>query len=138
VHLLNGKQFKTKQLSGPQPISEVMNFNKSVSSKKTGNKTLLGSLKQSKFIDFASEEVEPPQCLSLRLLGHSFAPGSQPFIPMVKLSSNRVAMQACCPSDSVYETIQITNTSDTPVQFKALQDSTNTFKVFPQVGLIAG
>lgn len=30
------------------------------------------------------------------------------------------------------------NASDTPVQFKALQDSTNTFKVFPQVGQIAG
>jgi hypothetical protein len=69
-----------------------MNFNKSVSSKKTGNKTLLDSLKQSKFVDFTSEEIEPPYCLSLRLLGHSFAPGSQPFIPMVKLSSNRVAM----------------------------------------------
>lgn len=82
-----------------------MNFSKSVSSKKTGNKTLLGTLKQSKYVDFAYEEIEPPQCLALRMMGHSFAPGSQPFIPMVKLSSNKVAMQACSPNESVFETI---------------------------------
>lgn len=74
-------------------------------SKKTGNKTLLGSMKQSKFVDFSQEEIDPPQCLQVRLMGHSFAPGSQPFIPMVKLSSNKVALQACSPNESVYQTV---------------------------------
>jgi len=57
---------------------------------------------------------------------------------MVKLSSNKVALPSCSPNESVYQTLQIMNTSDTPVQFKALQDSTSTFKVFPPVGQIAG
>jgi hypothetical protein len=54
----------------------MLNLSKSQNSKKTGNKTLLGSLKQSKFVDFSQEEIDPPQCMQLRLLGHSFAPGS--------------------------------------------------------------
>jgi hypothetical protein len=54
----------------------VLNLSKSVMSKKTGNKTLLGSMKQSKFVDFSQEEIDPPQCLQVRLMGHSFAPGS--------------------------------------------------------------
>lgn len=57
---------------------------------------------------------------------------------MVKLSASKVALQACSPNESVYQTLQIMNTSDTPVQFRSLQDSTGTFKVFPQVGQIAG
>jgi hypothetical protein len=67
-------------------------MSKSITSKKTGNKTLLGSLKQSKYFDYSAEEIEPPQCIDLRLMGHSFAPGSQPFIPMVKISAHKVAL----------------------------------------------
>jgi hypothetical protein len=43
---------------------------------KTANKTLLGSLKKSKYVDFTNEEIEPPLVLNLRMCGHSFAPGS--------------------------------------------------------------
>lgn len=115
VHLLNGRQFKTKKL---------MASTNAGSKNKTMNKTLLGSMKTSKYLDFTNEDIDPPVCLSVRLCGNSFAPGSQPFIPMIKVSSNKVAFQPCCPGESVYQTVQITNTSDTPVLFKALQDST--------------
>lgn len=43
---------------------------------------------------------------------------------MIKLSATKLAFQPCCPGESVYQTVQLTNTSDTPVLFKALQDST--------------
>ena len=68
VHLLNGNEFKTKVL-----LSENL-----ATLEKTTNqtKTLLGSMKKSKYIDFGSEEIEPPICLNLRLCGHSFGPGS--------------------------------------------------------------
>ena len=69
------------------------------------NKTLLGSMKKSKYVDFSNEEVDPPVCLSIRLCGHSFAPGSQPFIPMVKLSSNKVDFAPCSPGESVYQSV---------------------------------
>lgn len=83
-------------------------------------KTLLGTMKQSKYVDFTQEDVDPPQCMSVRLCGNSFAPGSQPFIPMIKLSANKIAFKPCCPHESVYQTVMLTNTSDTPVLYKAL------------------
>lgn len=89
-------------------------------------------------MDFTNEEIDPPICSSIRLCGHSFAPGSQPFIPMVKLSVKKLPFQACGPGESVYQTVQLTNESDTPVQFKVLQDSSNTFKAYPPIGLIPG
>ena len=41
----------------------------------SGGKTLLGSVKATKYVDFSSEEIDPPVRLNLRLSGHSFAPG---------------------------------------------------------------
>ena len=54
VHLINGNEFKTKTLAPPKPASEqlALSMARSQISKKTGNKTLLSSLKHSKFIDF--------------------------------------------------------------------------------------
>ena len=40
--------------------------------------------------------------------------------------------------ESVFQSVQIVNTSDTPVYFKVLQDPSHTFKVFPPTGLIHG
>ena len=100
--------------------------------KVTAGKTLLGSMKKSKYEEGLHEELDPPTCLSLRLVGHSFPPGSQPFIPMVKLSpSNRVTFPAAGVNESVYQSVQIVNTSDTPVYYKILSDPTKTFRAFP-------
>ena len=77
-------------------------------------KTLLGSIKKSKFEDAMNEDIDPPVCMSIRLVGHSFPPGSQPFIPMIKMSPRENVSFPCCgPNESVYQTLQITNTSDT-------------------------
>ena len=69
--------------------------------KKTG-KTLLGASKSAKYADWTLEDVDPPVCLGVRLSGHSFAPGSQPFIPMIKMSASRMAFPPCSPNESVY------------------------------------
>ena len=108
------------------------------STKGGAGKTLLGTAKQAKYSDWTHEEIDPPLCLSARLSGHSFAPGSQPFIPMVKMSTNKIAFPPCSPNESVYQTIQLNNTSDTPVQYSILQDTTGTFKSFPPIGQISG
>lgn len=87
----------------------------------TGGKTLLSSMKKTKYEDAMNEELDPPSCLNLKLVGHSFPPGSQPFIPMVKVSpSNKVTFTSTCPHEAVYSTVQIVNTSDTPVYYKML------------------
>ena len=51
---------------------------------------------------------------------------------MVKLSpSNRVTFPAAGVNESVYQSVQIVNTSDTPVYYKILSDPTKTFRAFP-------
>ena len=105
---------------------------------KTMGKTLLGASKSAKYADWTHEEIDPPVCLQVRLSGHSFAPGSQPFIPMIKMSSSKLAFPPCSPAESVYQTIQLNNTSDTPVQYSIMQDTTGTFKSYPPIGQIAG
>lgn len=103
--------------------------------KSTVGKTLLGSVKSAnKYADWTNEEVDPPVCLSVRLIGHSFAPGSQPFIPMIKMSNSKIAFPPCSPNESVFQTVQLNNTSDTPVQFNIMQDTTGSFKSFPSIG----
>ena len=94
-------------------------------------------MKKNKYDDAMNEEIDPPITMNIRLVGHSFPPGSQPFIPMVKLLPQKNwTFPSCGPNESVYQTIQIQNTSDTPVYYKMLKDSTNTFKAYPSEGLI--
>lgn len=70
--------------------------------KKKTTKTLLGASKTAKYADWSQEDVDPPVCLGVRLSGHSFSPGSQPFIPMIKMSASRMAFPYCSPNESVY------------------------------------
>ena len=122
VTLQNGNHAKNKELlQNTMPGAS----NKNATAKKTTvGKTLLGASKSAKYADWSQEELDPPVCLSVRLSGHSFAPGSQPFIPMIKMSSSKLAFPSCSPNECVYQTVQLSNTSDTPVQFSVMQDPT--------------
>ena len=60
-------------------------------------------------------------------------------IPMVKIApSNKIVFPPAGANESVYQTVQIVNTSDTPVYYKILQDSTKTFRAYPPIGIING
>ena len=132
VQLVNGGNGKTKRM-------ELGKTGTSGATSKTAGKTLLGSIKKTKFEEALHEELDPPTVLNLRLVGHSFPPGSQPFIPMVKISpSNKIVFPPAGANESVYQTVQIVNTSDTPVYYKILQDSTKTFRAYPPIGIISG
>lgn len=83
--------------------SSILNVSDTKKSKTMGKtKTLLGATKQSKYADYNNEEIDPPVCINLPVCGHSFAPGSQPFIPMVKANTHRVDFKPCGPFESVY------------------------------------
>jgi len=76
-------------------------MNKSATMSKA--KTLLGTMKKSKFEDAMNEDIDPPICMSVRMVGHSFPPGSQPFIPMVQMNpTQNVVFPSCGPNESVY------------------------------------
>ncbi len=86
-----------------------------------------------------TEEVEPPMCITLPTVGHSFPPGSQPFLPMLELSpSNIVQFLPAALEESSYQTVQLINNSDTPIYYKMLPDPSRTFRIFPATGLIEG
>jgi MSP (Major sperm protein) domain len=58
---------------------------------------------------------------------------------MVKITpSNKIVFPPASVNESVYQTVQIVNTSDTPVYYKILGDSTKTFRAFPPLGMING
>ena len=136
IQLNNGAISKNKRIIA-QEEQRAAKMTKSMTMSKT--KTLLGSIKKSKWEDAQNEEIDPAICMNVRLVGHSFPPGSQPFIPMVKLNPNKnVVFPSCGPNESVYQTIQINNTSDTPVYYKILKDSTMTFQAYPSFGLVQG
>ena len=98
IQLLNGMQNKVKKLTmagtgGPGNFKGSMR----------ATKTLLGSLKNTRFQEALNEELDPPACLKLRAVGHSFPPGSQVFIPMIKISpSNKVTFAPAGVNESVY------------------------------------
>ena len=51
-------------------------ISKSIKEKKSMALKSMGTLKKSKFDDALNEELDPPTCLSIRFVGHSFPPGS--------------------------------------------------------------
>ena len=84
-------------------LTNTMGGGTSTMGVKTVGKTLLSSLKKTKHEEALNEEIDPPTCLNVKLVGHSFPPGSQPFIPMVKISpSNKVTFPPAGVNESTY------------------------------------
>jgi len=81
--MLNGALSKNKRVLAQEEL-RISKMNKSQTAMKA--KTLLGSMKKSKYEDALNEDIDPPICFNLRMVGHSFPPGSQVFIPMVQMN----------------------------------------------------
>jgi len=85
------------------------------------------------------EGTVPPFSMNLPMVGHSFPPTTQPFIPMVNVSpKGKLIFPPCGAGDTSFQSVQLRNSNDTPVYFKTLQDPTKTFRVFPPNGIIDG
>jgi len=96
----NGALSKNKRIIAQQQQKEAK-LNKSATMSKA--KTLLGTMKKSKYEDAMNEDIDPPICMNVRMVGHSFPPGSQPFIPMVKMEpAQNVVFPSCGVNESVY------------------------------------
>ncbi|KAI8813741.1 hypothetical protein BJ742DRAFT_377453 [Cladochytrium replicatum] len=59
----------------------------------------------------------PPWCLTPTIVGNTFSAGEDTFIPKVSFSSIRLDFPSCYPDKSVYRTLRLTNTGDTPAKF---------------------
>ncbi|KAJ1562128.1 hypothetical protein HK405_015525, partial [Cladochytrium tenue] len=59
----------------------------------------------------------PSWCLTPTVAGNTFSPGTDSFIPKVDFGVTRLDFPACHVDRSVYRTVRVTNTGDTPVKF---------------------
>jgi hypothetical protein len=87
----------------------------------------------------SADETIPPYYSSIRCVGHSFGDGSQPYIPNLKAHpSEHVYFAACSREESLYQTIELHNLSDTPTYFRFNPDPSRTFRVYPIAGVVEG
>ena len=82
--------------------------------------------------------VEPPITLYLSMVGHSFPPGTQIFMPMFEFSPKKeIFFPPTSINQSLYQTLKIENKNDTPLFYKINPDPQNIFRVHNKYGLIA-
>ncbi|XP_041929012.1 cilia- and flagella-associated protein 65 isoform X1 [Alosa sapidissima] len=83
-----------------------------------------------------TEEVTlcPPWCVTVRVSGHSFQPGREPFLPRCSLTSPHVVFPAL-PEVS-YRTVLLQNTGDLPLLFRLGCEECPAVSVLPSSGLV--
>ena len=114
-------------------ISQSQKINMDTMSSYQSN--LLKSL-QSNEVPF--EIFDPPIPLRISAVGYSFPPTTQISIPMADIfPSERLFFQPSSLNQSFYQSLTITNKSDTPLYYKFISDVSNVFRVHPKSGLIA-
>ncbi|KAJ3334134.1 hypothetical protein HDU76_008596 [Blyttiomyces sp. JEL0837] len=63
------------------------------------------------------ETFTPPWCLTPMISGNTFPPGEDTFIPKINFGTTRLDFPSCHVDKSVYRTVRVSNTGDTPVKF---------------------
>ena len=95
------------------------------------------SPKTKKYLSLISK-VEPPISLYISMVGHSFPPGTQIFMPMFEFSPKKeIFFPPTSINQSLYQTLKIENKNDTPLFYKINPDPQNIFRVHNKYGLIA-
>ena len=87
--------------------------------------------------NYSNKEPEPPITLYLSMVGHSFPPGTQIFMPMFEFTPKKeIFFPPTSINQSLYQSLKIQNKSDTPLFYKIKQDPLNIFRVHNKYGLI--
>ena len=80
---------------------------------------------------------DPPVTQSLSVVGHSFPPGTQIFMPMYELNPKKeIFFPPTTINQSLYQTLKIENKNDTPLFYKISPDPLGIFRVHCKYGLI--
>ena len=79
----------------------------------------------------------PPFCTYLSVVGHSFPPGNQLYIPMFDFIPKKEILFPCTSvNQPQYQIFKIKNRSDTPLFYSISPDPSNVFRVARKYGLI--
>jgi len=76
-----------------------------------------------------------PISMMLNAMGHSISPGTEHFIPKCAFSQERINMPGTLIGGSSFQTIRITNSATTPLQYD-FEDEGRSWSVKPRVGTI--
>ncbi len=83
------------------------------------------------------EYFDPPFPLKISVVGHSFPPNTQIFMPMMELIPQKeIIFPPCSIMQSSYQTLMIKNNSDTPLYYKFMNDISNNFRIYPKNGIV--
>jgi hypothetical protein len=55
-----------------------------------------------------------PWCISTYASGHTFASGAEKFLPKAEFNLKRLSFPGCHVGDHAYQTVQLSNSGDTP------------------------
>lgn len=90
-------------------------------------------------LSIVQDEAIVPLQGTIQCTGNSFTSSNQPFIPILEVvPSNKIQFKPCALEESVFQTIELVNKSDTPTFYRFLKESSQCFRVFPSVGIIPG
>jgi len=162
----NFKTSKKNNQLKPLPFKGASNpaqttYNKNISSKNNNNNMKVNSTKTQ--MNFRSKKVNkfslfnqdnnmkktkntfltdityfnPPFCTYLSVVGHSFPPGNQLYIPMFDFIPKKEIFFPCTSiNQPQYQIFKIRNRSDTPLFYAISPDPSNVFRVARKYGLI--
>ena len=142
ILLATTNNFKQTSKNKLKPISQntTSNFNMSSKNKTNMNfhkKTQFSHLFSQKKQPTISEYFNPPTTNHLSVVGHSFPPGNQIFIPIFEFDPPKeIFFPSTTINQSQYQTLKIINKNDTPLYYNFNIDSSNVFRVHRKYGLI--
>lgn len=122
-------------------ISQSVDFSSNKRTQKTFKSNLLQSMALSKKRNILQGNTvvttDPPIPIKLSMVGHSFGPGTQIFMPMYEIQPKQeIFFPSTTINQSQYQTLKIQNKSDTPLYYKISTDPLGVFRVHRKYGLI--
>ena len=128
---------------GKEMITHSIDFN---SSKNNQTKIKnMNSLAVNKSIEISSSNgnnsskiyFDPPVTQCISIVGHSFPPGTQIFMPMYEMNPKKeMFFPPTTINQSLYQTLKIENKNDTPLFYKISPEPLGIFRVHSKYGLI--
>ena len=109
-------------------------ISKSIENALTGRNTL-NNFKNTKNQNFTY--FDPPIPTTLSLVGHSFPPETQIYMPMYDLIPKKeIFFPPATINQSLFQVLKIQNKSDTPLHYKITPDQNEIFRIYKQIGCI--
>ena len=147
--IINGYKTKARQQLNDINKNQLSDFGKEIvnqsmvlnplAQNKTMNQILNKSMNINKLTNNSinNDYFDPPISINISLVGHSFPPGTQIFMPMYELNPKKeIFFPPTSLNQSLYQTLKIENKNDTPLFYKIIEDPINVFRVYNKHGLI--